>query len=122
MMKVGLHLLNFFYYPKPYVDDPQSNVAWLPHPAQREAWLQHSACVGVDYLNDGETVERAYAVLAQLIAEILDENCAGLYVERERRLIPHDKLLYLELKKLGSACDSGVTPKKAEPQPQRGER
>jgi hypothetical protein len=110
-MKAGPHVLNFFHYPSPYVENPKANVDWLPKAAQREAWVQHSACVGVDYLNEGMSVELGYCVLAQLISEMLDGNCAAIYVPRERSLIPNDESLYLELHKLGSACESGVNSK-----------
>jgi hypothetical protein len=110
-MKAGPHVLNFFHYPAPYVENPKQNVDWLPQEIQREAWLQHSGCFGVNYLNDGVSVQLGYCVLAQLVSEMLDENCSGIYIPREASLIPNDASLYLELHKLGSACDSGVTPK-----------
>jgi hypothetical protein len=108
LMKAGPHLLNFFYYPGPYVENPKENVDWLPRPSQRQAWLQHSGCLGVDYLNDGVSIELGYCVLSQLIAEMLDGNCTGIYIPRERSLIPNDESLYLELHKLGSARESGI--------------
>jgi hypothetical protein len=108
MMKAGPHLLNFFYYPGPYVENPKENMDWLPQPSQREAWLQHSGCLGVDYLNHGVSVELGYCVLSQLVAEMLDGNCTGIYIPREQSLIPNDETLYLELHKLGSACEAGI--------------
>jgi len=107
-MKAGPHVLNFLYYPSPYVENPKANVDWLPQAAQREAWSQHSACVGVDYLNDGVSVQLGYCVLAQLVSEMLDGNCTAVYIPRERALAPNDESLYLELHKLGSACESGI--------------
>ena len=111
LMKAGPHLLTFFHLPSPYVENPAENQAWLPKAAQREAWVRHSACVGVDYLNKGTSIELGYCVLAQLVSEMLDENCTGIYIPRERVLIPNDTALYLELHKLGSACESGVSTK-----------
>jgi hypothetical protein len=64
--------------------------------------------LGVDYLNDDVSVELGYCVLSQLIAEMLDGNCTGIYIPREQSLIPNDDSLYLELHKLGSACESGI--------------
>jgi hypothetical protein len=51
-----------------------------------------------------------FDVLAKAVesSEILNENCTGIYIPRERALIPNDDSLYLELHKLGSACESGV--------------
>jgi hypothetical protein len=107
-MKAGPHFLNFYYYPGPYVEKPTENVDWLPQPSQRQAWIHHSRCLGVNYLNDGVSVELGYSVLSQLVAEMLDGNCTGIYIPREQSLIPNDESLYLELHKLGSARESGV--------------
>jgi hypothetical protein len=111
MMKAGPHGLNFFYYALPYVENPSANVAWLPQEAQREAWLQHSACFGVDYLNEGVSVQLGYCVLAQLVSEMLDGNCTAVYIPQEQALFPNNESLYLELYKLASACNSGVHTK-----------
>ena len=109
LMKAGPHALNFFYYPEPYIESPKENVDWLPHPSQRQAWVNHSACVGVDYLNYNVSVELGYCVLSKLVAEMLDGNCTGIYIPRESRLIPNDESLYLELQKVASSRESGVT-------------
>ena len=111
LMKAGPHALNFFYYPEPYVENPKGSVDWLPHPSQRQAWANHAACVGVDYLNYDVSVELGYAVLSKLVAEMLDGNCTGVYIPQQRSLIPNDESLYLELHKLTSACESGVNPR-----------
>jgi hypothetical protein len=111
LMKAGPHLLNFFYSPEPYVENPRENADWLPHPDQRQAWVNHSACEGVDYLNDGISVEVGFGVLAKLVAEMLDGNCTGVYIPRQRSLIPNDESLYLELHKLAAACESGIKAK-----------
>ena len=108
LTKAGPHVLNFLYYPSPYVENPKANVDWLPQAAQRKAWSQHSACFGVDYLNDVVSVQLGYCVLAQLVSEMLDGNCTTVYIPRERALARNDESLYLELHKLGSACESGI--------------
>jgi hypothetical protein len=112
-MKAGPHVLNFFHYPKPYIENHKENIDWLPQPRQREAWIKHSACLGVDYLNHGVSVQLGYCVLAQLVSEIIDGNCTGAYIAREQSLAPNDESLYVELHRLGSACESGVNEKKA---------
>lgn len=89
MMKAGPHLLSFYYYPLPFVENPKANVDWLPQATQREAWLKHSACMGVDYLNDGVSVQLGYCVLAQLVAEMLDGDCTAVYIPQERAFIPN---------------------------------
>ena len=108
LMKAGPHLLSFFSYPAPYVEDPKANTDWLQHTNQREAWVQHTACYSVDFMNDGVSVQLGYCVLAQLVSEMLDGNCTGVYIPRERWLVPNDQSLYLALHRFASACDSGV--------------
>jgi hypothetical protein len=108
LMKAGPHLLNFFYYPKPYIDDPREAVESFPQPSQRRAWIEHSACVGVDYMNYDADVELGYCVLSKLVAEMLDENCTGVYIPRECSLAPNDDTLYLELQKMASARESEI--------------
>jgi hypothetical protein len=108
LVKAGPHLLNFFYCAAPYSDDPKSNTGWLPQASQREAWAQHAAYCSVDFMNDGVSVQLGYCVLAQLVSEMLDGNCTGAYIPRERSLIPNDQSLYLALHRFASACDSGV--------------
>jgi hypothetical protein len=109
--KAGPHVLSFFQYAKPYIDDPKENVNWLPHASQRQAWINHSACVGVDYLNHGVSVELGYVVLSKLVAEMLDGNCTGGYIPQRSSLIPNDESLYLELQKIASTRESGVNIK-----------
>lgn len=111
LMKAGPHLVSFFYYPQPFLENPELNVDWLPRPSQRQAWIEHTSCLGVDYLNHGVSVELGYCVLAQLVAEMLDGNCTGVYIPRERVLSPNDKSLHLELHKFAAACESGVKEK-----------
>jgi hypothetical protein len=109
-LKAGPRILSLFCYPAHHIETPKENIEWLPQPNQRQAWSQHSACVGVDYLNDSVEVEPGYAVLALLVSEMLDGNCTGIYIPRENRLIPHNESLYLELQKLASPRDFGIPP------------
>jgi hypothetical protein len=108
MMKAGPHLLNLFHHPKPYIDNPGGMVDWLPQASQRHAWVDHSAFVGVDYLNYDVDVDLAYAVLSGLVAEMLDENCTGIYAPRESSLGPNDGSLYSDLRRIALSRDSGV--------------
>jgi hypothetical protein len=107
-LKAGPHVLNFFHYPKPYIENPKDNIDWLPRVIQQRAWAEHAACVGVDYLNPETDVELAYCILSKLIAELLDENCVAIYIPRQSSLAPNDKSLYSELQKMAAARDSGV--------------
>jgi hypothetical protein len=108
LLKAGPHLLNLFYYPKPYIDNPKEQIDWLPQVSQQRAWVEHSACVAVDYLNHNIDVQLGYCVLSKLVAEMLDRNCTGIYIPRENRLIPNDESLYSELQRVAAARDSRV--------------
>ena len=109
LLKAGPHLLNLFYHPAPYVENPSEDVGWLPRSSQQRAWAEHLACIGVGYLNPETDIELGYCVLAKLVAELLDENCTGIYLPRESSLIPNDASLYSELQRISSARDSRVT-------------
>lgn len=105
--EAGPHLLNFFYFPSPYIEKPKEDVDRRPLQSRRHAWPKHWACAGVDYLNYDVSVALGYCVLSKLVAEMLDGNCAGVYIPRERRLLLNDDSLYVELHKIASACKSG---------------
>jgi|HubBroStandDraft_5_1064220.scaffolds.fasta_scaffold550994_2 hypothetical protein len=89
MFKAGPHVVNLFYYGSPMVEDPAKNDAWLPQEVQRKAWRDHIAVVSFDYLNYGERVDVAYAVVAKLLAELVGNECAAIYMQRENVLIPN---------------------------------
>jgi hypothetical protein len=108
LLKAGPHLLSFFHYAKPYIENHEENTSWLPLESQRRAWAEHAACVGVDYMNAKTDVELAYCVLAKLVAELVDENCSAIYMPRESSLIPNNGTLYSELQKIASSRESGV--------------
>jgi hypothetical protein len=108
LLKAGPHVLNCFYYPKPYIDNPKEQIDWLPQVSQQRAWVEHSACVAVDYLNHDMDVQLGYCVLSKLVAEMLDRNCTGIYIPRENRLIPNDESLYSELQRVAAARDPRV--------------
>jgi hypothetical protein len=108
-MKAGPHLLNFINYHKPYVDNPNEHIEWLQHASQRHAWAEHLAWVGVDYMNNNDVdVELAYCVLSKLVAEIVDQNCTGIYIPRESSLIPNGLSLYRELQEVASSREPGI--------------
>jgi hypothetical protein len=108
LLKAGPHLLSFFHLPKPYLEDP-GEIGRRLRGNRRRAWVEHSACVGVDYLNYDVDVELGYCVLSKLVAEMLDGNCSGIYIPWESALIPNDAALYLDLQKVASSRDSGVS-------------
>ena len=109
LMKAGPHLLSFLHFKRPYLENPKENIAWLPRGEQQAAWSEHIDSLAVDYMNPNTDVELAYCVLAKIVAELIDENCSGIYIPRERRLAPNDAELYITLHTMGSGRDAGIS-------------
>jgi hypothetical protein len=103
IMKAGPHTLSFLNYTKPYGEDSPEFGKSMPTASQRQAWAGHTAWTAVDYAKGTDDLEHKYAVLAVLCLEMVDANCTGLYVPRERSFIPNDGSLLVELKKIASA-------------------
>ncbi|MGC1371452.1 MAG: hypothetical protein WA824_04870 [Candidatus Sulfotelmatobacter sp.] len=108
-MKAGSHILSFLNYTKPYGDPVDGFGAAMPMASQRQAWAEHSAWTAVDYAKGGIDLELEYAVLARLCAEMVDGNCTGVFMPRERMFIPNDGSLLPELYRIASLRDHGVT-------------
>jgi hypothetical protein len=111
IMKAGPHTLSFLNYTKPYGegDFPQEFGRLLPKASQRQAWAEHTAWTAVDYVKGGADPELEYGVLAKLCAEMLDDNCVGVYVPREQSFIPNDSSLRGELQRISASRHLGVT-------------
>ncbi len=103
MVKAGPHVINLFYLNSPMVENPVANDAWLPQEVQRVAWRDHVACVSFDYLNRGERVDVAYAVLAKLLAELVGNECAAVYIQRENVFLPNLPTMRGELREQARA-------------------
>jgi hypothetical protein len=108
-MKAGRHLLSFFSVSKSYFDDPEKDSKQLPQLSQQKAWAEHRAWTAVDYVKGGNDVELEYSVLAKIVAELVDSNCAGVYVPAENSFIPNDESLYGELQTIAAARDAGIS-------------
>lgn len=86
--RIGPHMVSFMFYTKPYgADLPALAKAWKL-PDQRNAWDEHTAWMAIDYAKGSIDFESRYALLARLCAELYDDNCVGLYLPRERALVP----------------------------------
>jgi hypothetical protein len=105
LMKAGPHTLSFLNYTKPYGDNTGSA---MPLASQRKAWAEHTAWTAVDYAKGGADLDVGYAVLARLCAEMVDGNCVGVYIPRERMFIPNDGSALPELRRIASLRDHGV--------------
>ena len=73
------------------------------------AWAEHTSWIAVDYVKGGIDLELEYAVLAGMCAEMLDGNCVGVYVPRERSFIPNDDSLLPELHRITFSRHHGLT-------------
>ena len=106
LMKFGPHTISFLNYTKRYDADgdfPKDFEESLPQESQRWAWSQHTSWTAVDYVNGGMDLELEYAVLAKLCAEMINDNCSGVYVPRERSLAPNDGSLRGNLTRIAAS-------------------
>jgi hypothetical protein len=108
-IKVGPHVLNILHAASPYfgpLDDAELN-EFLPEVERQHAWRSHHAWCAVDYKSKNTDEHTKYCVLAALVAEMVNENCSGIWVPKFRGFMPNaafnGMLLYPELKKLARA-------------------
>jgi hypothetical protein len=57
----------------------------------------------VDFVKAGVDLELEYGVLAKLCAEMLDANCAGVYVRGYNLIIPNDGSLRGQLQRMAGS-------------------
>jgi hypothetical protein len=101
-MKVGKFMLHFPVQRRPYLEDPEKIAQGFAREELRNAWRQHRAWVSIDCMNRSEDVEMEYCVIAKVTAELLDENCVGLFMPHERSFMTNDRGLREWLVSLGS--------------------
>ena len=101
-VKTGPHVLNLFHVSGPYLDDPEEISKGFPPGSSREAWAKHRAWAAVDYLKGGRKIDLEYAVIAKLVAEMLDSNCTGVYIPGENVFLPNDPSLRGELQNIAA--------------------
>ena len=109
LMNAGPHTLSFLYYTKPYGDNVDDFGRAMPKASQREAWAKHTAWMAVDYVRGGTDPELEYCVIAKLYAEMLNDNCVGVYAPTEQSFIPNDGFLREELRRIAASRHLGVT-------------
>jgi hypothetical protein len=73
---------------RPYFDDPEVTAKKFNHPELRKAWAQHRGWVAFDLMQSDLEKRQAYGVLAALVAELLDDRCAGIYLPKESQFTP----------------------------------
>jgi hypothetical protein len=108
-LEAGPHRLSLVNYAKPYEHNPQEDLGWLPGVSQQRAWAEHTACCWVYYMTAGTDLELAHCVLAKVVAELLDDNCTGVFIPSEYSLIPAEAAS-LELRRMGSHRLTALIP------------
>jgi hypothetical protein len=110
LMKAGPHMISFFQQSRPYGDqgDPKNDVDWLPQESQRRAWAEHAGFTAVDYINKDADAELGYAVISKLAAEMLDDNCTGIFMPREGSLSPNNESLYHDLQTIAASRNTKI--------------
>jgi hypothetical protein len=113
ILHVDGHLIVMFSVGEPYFGKKSVEFSnRLQNPIQKELWARHVAWTAVDYMGGGSDIEEQFSVLANLVADLLDSECLGVYVPSESSLIPNNTELYAELKKI--AASRGINTQRAE--------
>jgi len=100
------HKISFLHYSRPYGDSPEHSREFgraMATESQRQAWAEHNAWTAVVYVAGIVEFDLAHALLARLCAQVVDDNCAGVYMPGGRVFIPNDGSLLPALEQLGSA-------------------
>jgi len=106
IIKVGPHVLSFMHYAKPYGEERTAEfLSTMSSPKQQRAWTGHTAWEAVNYVKSKGNLNREYAVLARLCAELVNENCVGAWIPQGPMMIPNDGSLTRYLEQVGSSSD-----------------
>lgn len=103
-IKAGPHVMHVLHAREPYLGElTEADLrSFLPEPKRRDAWRSHRAWASVDYLGRDADTDTKYSVLAKLVAEMVDENCTGIWIPEMRAFIPNNIEAYGNLQKLAS--------------------
>ncbi|HKQ86871.1 MAG TPA: hypothetical protein VJS43_08885, partial [Candidatus Acidoferrales bacterium] len=108
VMRVGTHVLTFAFAAQPYLGDPGETSKSFGQGALRTAWAAHRGWAAVDYFRGGKDKALEYAVLAKIVAEMLDENCTGIFLPAENQFTLNDRMLYGALQEVAAARDAEI--------------
>jgi hypothetical protein len=108
-LQAGPHRLSFVNDPTPYEEKPEQDLGWLPKLSQQRAWAEHTACLWAYYSTTGTDLQLAHSILAKILQQLLDENCAGVYVPSESSLIPAEEAS-VGLQEIAAHRFSGLVP------------
>ncbi len=83
VVKAGKATISLLESARPYFGDPAESAKTFDHPELRKAWAQHRGWVAFDLMGSDLSKKRSYRLLAALVAELLDDRCAGIYLPKE---------------------------------------
>ena len=109
-LQAELHRFSFVNCPRPYEDSPQKDLDWPPQLSQQRAWAAHTACCWVYYMTKETDLELAHCLLARVVAQLVDENCTGVFIPSEKSLIPAEAA-FMELHNMGMYRSASLVPK-----------
>lgn len=84
-IKAGASLITLLEAPQPYLGDPAEVAQGFKDKRLEEAWAQHRTWVAFDLMNRDVPKREAYKILAELVAELLDARCSGIYLPKENQ-------------------------------------
>lgn len=87
--------------PQPYVDDQEETAEDMVDQRLAHIIRTHKAWYAVDLMEVGENSpapEKAYPYIGQLLAELVDDNCLGVYCPETQRLNPNTPELLEKLR------------------------
>lgn len=104
IIKAGPHVMHVLHASRPYLGEltEPDLQEFLPQPERRDAWRAHRAWASVDYLAKSADTDTKYAVLAKLAAELVTDNCTGVWIPEMRAFLPNDRELYGHLQRLAA--------------------
>ena len=107
LLKVGAHILSLPAQFRRYEAAPEFANNLVPIEAQRNAWGKHTAWAAVDYVSGSATggtdVHQQHCLLAKLCAEVIDDNCTGVYIPIRQLVLPYNKSTKLVLQRFAEA-------------------
>src|SRR5579859_4713075 len=80
VVKAGASLITVLEAEEPYLGDPAEVAQGFKNKLLGSAWIEHHTWVAFDLMNRDVPKKQAYAMLAVLVAELLDARCAGIYL------------------------------------------
>jgi len=101
-VKSGTSAISVLEVAQPYLGEPDEVAQGFKDTRLRTAWREHHTWAAFDLMNRDVPKKEAYRVLAALVAELLDDRCAGIYLPKENQFtIQSDGSAVEHLRRLG---------------------